>query len=70
MTQCERILDYMRDWGGITTRDAFIDLGCTRLASRIHDLERMGYKIDRKTISARNRYGEKTYYTEYKLREE
>ena len=70
MTQCERIVEYIKDWGSITTRDAFIDLGIARLASRISDLEKMGYKIDRKTVYTKNRYGEKTHYTEYSLKEE
>lgn len=69
MTQCERIIDYINDWGSITTRDAFIDLGVARLASRIYDLEKQGYKFERTTKVTLNRYGEKTHYTEYKLQE-
>lgn len=70
MTQGERIIEYIRDWGSITTRDAFLDLGIARLASRIYDLERMGYQFDRKNVTAKNRYGEATHYTEYSLKEE
>ena len=38
-TQCERIVQYMKDFGSITTLQAFTDLGCTRLASRVTDLK-------------------------------
>lgn len=70
MTQAERIIEYIRDWGSITTRDAFLDLGIARLASRIYDLEKMGYEFNRKTKTTKNRYGEATHYTEYSLKEE
>lgn len=43
--QTERILDYMKRFGGITTLDAFRDLGVARLGSRIYDLKREGYDI-------------------------
>ena len=33
--QVDRILDYMRRYGSITTLDAMLDLGILRLASRI-----------------------------------
>lgn len=44
MTQCERIIKYINDFGSITTYQAFTDLGITRLASRIHDLSERGYE--------------------------
>lgn len=66
-TQCERILDYITDFGSITSLDAMKDLGCMRLASRIHDLKRQGYHFVKRTETAENRYGEKTSYTRYFL---
>lgn len=66
MTQCERILKYMDDFGSISTMQAFGDLGITRLASRIHDLKCMGIDISTETVSTRNRYGETTHYAVYK----
>ena len=70
MTQCERIIDYIKQFGSITTIEAFTDLGITRLASRIHDLSVNGYDIDRKTETGKNRFGEAVHYTRYSLREE
>lgn len=44
-TQCERILDYISDFGSITSMEAMQDLGCMRLASRICDLKKQGYSF-------------------------
>lgn len=64
----ERILKYMRDFGSITTYDAFVDLGCTRLSEYIRQL-RMQYNIKDKWIKATNRYGEKVQYKKYWIEE-
>lgn len=50
MTQCERILIYMRENDGITTMDAF-RLGCTRLSARIADLKKDGNKISSERVT-------------------
>lgn len=67
MTQCERILKYMEDFGSISTAQAVNDLGCYRLASRIHDIKRMGIEIVSETKTGKNRYGEKTHYSVYRM---
>lgn len=58
MNQCEMIVHYMNEHGSITTLDAFLDLGITRLASRIHDLKEAGFRIETETIKVKNRHGE------------
>lgn len=60
----ERILQYMNDFGSITTFQAFTDLGCTRLSEYIRQL-RMDYDIEDKWIETTNRYGEKVRFKEY-----
>jgi hypothetical protein len=45
MTQCERILDYMRKRGCITQYDGFEFLGITCTSQRISDLRKRGYDI-------------------------
>lgn len=62
-TQCERILDYISDFGSITSFEAIRDLGCMRLASRICDLKRQGYKFYRQT-----RKRQKSIRRNYELR--
>ena len=66
MTQCERVLKYMDDFGSISTAQAFLDIGVARLASRIHDLRRRGVQIASETVYTQNRYGEPTHYSVYK----
>ena len=68
-SQCERIIDYINEFGSITTLDAFNDLGCTRLASRINDLKKQGYKFNKKSEKGKNRFGETTHYIRYSLAE-
>lgn len=67
MTQCDRIVQYMQDNGSITSWEAMKELGCMRLASRIHDLREMGIGIEKEMVSARNRYGEKINFAKYRL---
>lgn len=44
-TQHEKILDYMKHHGSITTMQAFADLGCTKLTTRISELRKLGYNV-------------------------
>ena len=69
ITQCEKILDYMRSNGSITPLDALREFGCMRLASRINDLKRQGIGITNTIETNINRYGEKIRYSRYKLEE-
>ena len=66
-TQCERIIQYMKDFGSITTLQAFTDLGCTRLASSVTDLKKQGYNIKSEFVSSKNRYDETVSYKKYYL---
>lgn len=70
MTQCERIIKYMRDFGSINPLQAMADLGVMRLAARVSDLRDQGHEIDRRIVSGKNRYGEPVYFAEYRLMEE
>jgi hypothetical protein len=60
----------MREFGSISTLEAFRDLGVARLASRIHDLKGQGYNIADEIKTSKNRYGENTYFKVYRLAEE
>lgn len=64
----ERILKYIRDFGSITTLEAVYELGCTRLSEYIRQL-RLEYDIQDTWINGINRYGEKTQYKKYWLKE-
>ena len=66
MTQTEAILDYLNQYGSITPIEALRELGCFRLAARIHDLEKIGYVVPRRTKTVvGKRTGKQVRITEY-----
>ena len=69
VTQCDRILRHLKDYGSITSMVAMQEYGIMRLASRINDLRSQGIKIVSETVAAKNRYGETTHYAVYRLEE-
>lgn len=69
MTQCERLVAYMRDYGSITSAEAMSELGIMRLASRIADLKEMGIQIEAKMVKGVNRFGQPTHFTRYSLKQ-
>ena len=70
MTQAEKVVKYMQEYGGITQIDALREFGCMRLASRIRDLRRDGMKIKSEMVKAKNRYGEPISFARYTLEDE
>lgn len=70
MTQAEKIVKYMKEYGGITQLDALREFSCMRLASRISDLRRDGMRIKSEMVKAKNRYGEPISFARYSLEEE
>ena len=67
MTQCEQVLKYMQDFGSITPLQAVADLGVYRLAARVSDLKKAGYKISSRWVKGKNRYGKRVRFAEYRL---
>ena len=66
MNQYMRIVKYINDFGSITARDAFADLGISKLSTRIGEMERKGMiRVIRVTEKSENRYGEPCSYTRY-----
>ena len=67
MTQTDRVLDYLTQFGSITALEAMRDLGIMHLSSRITELRQRGYPIERDMIEVKNRFGEKTRVARYKV---
>ena len=67
MTQSERILRHLEDYGSITQMDAMKDYGIMRLASRVNDLRREGHPIITEVVTGKNRYGEPTRWAQYRM---
>ena len=66
MTQVETVKNHLKKHKTITTMDAFMKYGITRLAARIKDLRDDGEKIGAYYVHVRNRFGDlvkvKRYY--------
>lgn len=67
MTQCEKILRHLDDFGSITSRDAINEYSIYRLASRICDLKKQGFPIEKETVCRKNIYGETVRFARYSL---
>lgn len=69
MTQCDKVLRHLKEYGSITPLDALKEYSIMRLASRISDLKGRGYKISSKIETSKNSYGETVHYSVYRLAE-
>ena len=67
ITQKDRILEYIRKFGSISSFEAYADLGITQLGARIDQLKKEGYEFKTEWESNTNRFGEKTNYKRYYL---
>ena len=66
-TQEERVLDWMKRKGEITSAIAYDELGIIQLPKRIWNLKRMGYTIKTEWREGQNRYKEKVRFCAYSL---
>ena len=64
----KRILQFMLDFGSITSFQAFTELGCTRLSEYIRQL-RLEMDIKDEWIVRKNRYGEEIRFKKYYIGE-
>ena len=69
-THYDRILRHLKDYGSITSWEAFEEYGCTRLSAIIFVLRKVGYIINSEKIGRKNRYGKMVYFAKYTLVEE
>ena len=66
-TQKERILDYIKEFGSISSWEAYSELGITQLGARLDQLKREGYMFSTEFEKGKNRYGENIKYKRYRL---
>lgn len=67
-SQEQKVLQYIKQRGSITTLDAVMDLGVHRLSARIYDLRQMGHNIVSEKVEVKNRFGEKCIVASYRLK--
>jgi len=66
-TQRDRVLQYIHDFGHITSWDAYKDLGISQLGARVFELKRLGYIFKTERVQTINRYGQPSHYDKYML---
>jgi len=62
-SQVELIVEYLEEGNSLTGIEALNMFGCFRLASRINDIKKLGYDIEKRTVKRNNKR-----YAEYKLK--
>ena len=66
----DRVLNYIKKHGSITSAQCFTDLGIIDLPKKICLLQDEGYEFVKESISNKNRYGDVTRYKRYSLKKE
>lgn len=67
MSQATDVIDYIREHGSITTKQAMEDLGCYRLSGRIYDIKSFGIHVEREMVEVQNRKGETCRVARYTI---
>ena len=68
-TQEKEVLDYLRKIGSVTSWEAIVEFGATRLSAIIYNLRKKGYNIETNDLIVKNRYGNATVIAKYVLKE-
>lgn len=68
-TQCERVLNFIREHGSITSLEAADHLRIVGLAQRIFELKQKGYPIRCRVEKAKHLDGQTVSYNRYYLTE-
>lgn len=69
-TQRDEVLAYMRDYGSISTFEAYTELGVMQLGARIKELENNGWQIGRlRKARVSGRTGKTVHFVEYFIKE-
>ena len=69
LTQKEQILTHLKKYGSITSWDAIMEYGVTRLSHHIYCLRNEGFIIPDNRIQVETRLGRKTVISKYSLRD-
>lgn len=67
MTQGDMVIQYIKDFGSITSWEAFQDLGITRLSGRIFDLKQRGWVFKTESVTRQNRYNKPVTFAKYSI---
>ena len=70
ITQRDRVIQYIKDFGSITSWEAYEQLGIMQLGTRIFELKKLGYRFKKERVYKDNRYGDKCHFDKYMLIED
>ena len=62
-------MQYIDIFGSISPMEAFMDLGITKLATRVSEMIKTGVKIKKTVEHSQNRFGQKVSYMRYSREE-
>ena len=65
--QHDLIMTYLDEHGSITAMEAILELGITKLSTRISELERRGVHFEKQWEEGKNRYGAVERHLRYRL---
>lgn len=65
MTQHDLILAHLESYGSISPFEAFTDYGITKLATRISELKKLGYRFTSVMVEQKNRFGQPVRFMRY-----
>lgn len=68
ITQKDRVLQYLKDYGSITSWEAIQQFGATRISAIIFNLKKDGYEFDEEWEHTTNRYADPVSYKRYVLK--
>ena len=64
--QQKLILDYIAAYGSISPMEAFMDIGITKLSTRISEMKVLGIQFSQAYEGRTNRFGKKVRYMRYR----
>ena len=67
MSHATEVIDYIREHGSITTKQAMEDLGCYRLSARIYDIRAIGIDVQKEMVTVQNRHGQNCRVARYTI---
>lgn len=70
LTQKEQVLNHLKTYGSLSSWDAIMEYGITRLSHIIYCLRNDGFIIPDKRVKVKTRLGRTTVISKYNLRNE
>ena len=67
MTQDQRLLNYLEQYGKVNPLEAWKELGIYRLSAAVLRLRKLGYNIVTNRIDVKNKFNESCHVAEYHL---